>query len=194
MIKALQKSRKPVPNYLNQLAHELSAMRESAVFSMYCFWTGEVRLGNLDGVLTTMPGFLGGREVVEVTYDPSLIPYSKLLNIANQQKCATKVFTRNNQQQATAHKLVGERAERNDGAIRPDREPKYQLIRSPLKYLPMTPMQQTKVNAAYGQRKDYTVFLSPRQKSLLQRIRENPTSPWPLAIGQPFESAWANIK
>jgi hypothetical protein len=43
---------------------------KTAVFSMYCYWTGEAALDRVPGVLETRIGEWDG-EVVEVTYDAS---------------------------------------------------------------------------------------------------------------------------
>ncbi len=47
------------------------ASTEKAVFSMYCYWTGEATVGKVPGVVRTRIGDFGGNEVVEVTYDPA---------------------------------------------------------------------------------------------------------------------------
>ena len=43
---------------------------ESAVFSMYCYWSGEATVGRVEGVIRTRIGHLEGSEVVQVEYDP----------------------------------------------------------------------------------------------------------------------------
>lgn len=48
-----------------------SAKTEKAVFSMYCYWTGEATVGQVPGVVRTRIGSSGGSEVVEVEFDPS---------------------------------------------------------------------------------------------------------------------------
>jgi hypothetical protein len=47
------------------------AKTERAVFSMYCYWTGEATVGQVPGVVRTRIGSLGGNEVVEVEFDPT---------------------------------------------------------------------------------------------------------------------------
>jgi hypothetical protein len=51
---------------------------ETAVFSMYCYWTGEATVGKVPGVVRTRIGDLGGNEVVEVTYDPARTDVGRL--------------------------------------------------------------------------------------------------------------------
>ena len=80
---ALHKSGRPLPGYLSVLQEELKpAARQTAHFSMGCFWSGEVCLGAIEGVLSSRTGFGGGRERVEVTYDPARIDRSTLLRRA----------------------------------------------------------------------------------------------------------------
>jgi hypothetical protein len=54
------------------------AFTETAVFSMYCYWTGEATVGKVPGVVRTRIGDLGGNEVVEVTYDPARTDVGRL--------------------------------------------------------------------------------------------------------------------
>ena len=46
------------------------AKTRTALFNMYCYWTGEATLGRVPGVVKTRIGELSG-EVVEVEYDPA---------------------------------------------------------------------------------------------------------------------------
>lgn len=135
------------------------AATETATFGMYCFWSGEVAIGGLDGVLSTQAGFLDGHEVVEVTYDPRVIPFERLYSSAKAAGQADHVFARTaNQAKAVAH------AKRTDAPIRvSEKDDKYQMKRHPLNAVPMSDVQRTKVNAAIGRGQDPTPYLSPRQ-------------------------------
>lgn len=50
-----------------------------ALFSMYCYWSGEATVGQVPGVVATRIGDLKGNEVVEVTYDPRRTGLSELV-------------------------------------------------------------------------------------------------------------------
>ena len=89
MQKGLVKADRPVPAWFELVVEELSADAdrcERAVFAMPCFWTGEVELGRLDGVLATRPGFAAGREVVEVEFDAGRLTYDSLIAAGSLQK------------------------------------------------------------------------------------------------------------
>ena len=73
-------------------------MIESATFGAGCFWCSEMSFSDVNGVLSTTVGYMGGTkedptydavcggdtgyiEVVEISFDPGIIPYQKLLDI-----------------------------------------------------------------------------------------------------------------
>jgi hypothetical protein len=53
---------------------------------MYRFWTGEMLLGQLDGVVTTEAGFMSGREMVLVRYEPAIISLPNLIAAAEKKR------------------------------------------------------------------------------------------------------------
>ena len=59
---------------------------------MGCFWTGEMQIGQLDGVVTTEAGFIGGREVTLVKYDPAILSLNRLAGAAGRVRCADAVY------------------------------------------------------------------------------------------------------
>lgn len=73
-------------------------MTKKAILAGGCFWCTEAIYKRLRGVISVVPGYTGGKnenptyeevstgetghaEAIEVEYDPTLIPYEKLLNI-----------------------------------------------------------------------------------------------------------------
>lgn len=174
MREALRNAHRPVPAYLELLIEEERARGGSpstATFAMHCFWEGEVKLGAVDGVLETKPGFTEGREVVRVTYDRSRLSQDAL---------------------ARAAERLGYRAQ--DGAFRSsDRDDKYQLRSSPLRFVPMTETQKAKVNSAVGRGEDPASYLSPRQQQLLEQASTN-RPPWPAVLDLGVREAFARVE
>jgi len=146
---------------------------EKATFAMGCYYHGEERLGSLDGVLETRAGILDGREVVEVTFDPSELPFEQLLRDARKLECTSRVYAHTDDQLRVAEAVAGNKAVRLSEPARDaiPRDRLFSLGTSNLRYLPLTPMQATKINADLGlQRGDGTAWLSPHQLELLARI------------------------
>ena len=175
MVFALQAAEKEIPVYLNLLKQSLEAGAsgmETATFSMYCFWTGEKKLGSMDGVLETQPGFKNGHEVVEVKYNPILI--SKVDLMEDAEKSNFKLME-------------------NNSKFKMDKEPKYYLSKSIYRFIPMTQLQATKVNAKIGSHQTPDMYLSPKQLELLKEIKNSPKKKWKSAINVDLEKAWDRI-
>lgn len=98
--------------------------------AQHCFWTGEAKLGALDGVVRTEAGFLDGNEVTLVDYDPGKLPLADLTRKAKAAGVATRVF---------------ESVEGYQKA--PISDQKRQLQGTKYARLKLTPEQATKVNA-----------------------------------------------
>lgn len=136
------------PDYLNLLQQELEGQDgKTTYYQMYCFWSGESKLGAAEGVLATEPGFMNGAEVVKVSYDPEIISQKELDKIAEAASCkkVTKV-----------------------GKYRKDKDPQYYLKHSPYRFVPLLEIQKTKINAALTQRQDPKRYLSPTQLEWLE--------------------------
>lgn len=168
MIATLTKAKRSVPAYLPLLAAEHSPGLKQAVFTMFCFWTGEMALGQIDGVITTEAGFMGGREVTLVRYDPAVIALPKLIAAAEKVECANAVHV-------PAADLADAKASRlSVGTISgyraaPASDQKKPLDGTAVRNLAMSAAQATKVNAWL--RVDLTKaqsFLAPSQTRLLR--------------------------
>lgn len=186
MTTALKKTGREIPGYLKLLEEESlakAATSERAVFAMACFWEGEGRLGALSGVVESRIGTMKGREVVEVTFDPRRVSYETLVKKALEMKCADHVFTRSEAQQATAAKLAKDKAVFTNEEIRYEKEQKHHLYATPYRFLPMTLIQASRVNAALAQNQDPAPFLSPRQLELFAKIKAKQNARWQAAPG-----------
>lgn len=167
-----------VPSYLELWHKELTGQnsKEEAFLSMYCFWTGEKEIAQIDGILGTEAGFMHGREVVKITYDSNKTDLKKVVKSAEKVQCADQVFADGNHTQKIDKKV---------GRYRKDREDKFYLTKSPLRFVPMTNLQATKVNSALGTNQDPLVFLSDRQIALHRSNTQQNSY-----IGEDFVSAW----
>lgn len=173
MAESLEKAKRPVPAYLKLAVAEFAPKKaETAVFAMHCYWEGEAKLGALDGVIFTRIGELAKAEVVEVTFDPAVIDYKKLVEKAKEMDCTHAVFARTDAQAKTAKEVVGEKkVVRSDKEIDADTQQQYHLAQVPrYHYLPLTMAQATKVNAALANKKSPDEFLSPLQLALYARF------------------------
>jgi len=194
MIEVLKQEQKAIPPYLDLLHEELMIKAqgtETAYLSMYCFWSGEKKIADIDGVIETQAGFMDGREVVKVDFSPSIISYDDLLKSAKTKSCAGHVYSDNLVQQLTAEKVVGSEHASEKKSFRMDKETKYYLYKSSYKYIPMTKLQAVKANSLIGQGQSPNEVLSPRQVALLKYIQEHPNKKWKSAINKDITEAWA---
>lgn len=197
MLLALDASNKVAPRYLQLLGEELQAEAvgtKEATLAMYCFWTGEKEIGKIPGVVSTEAGFMGGREVVQVEYNPLVVNYEGLVKQAKQASCASHVFTENSKEETAANKVVGNNAISKKGNYRPDKEPKYYLSKTIWKYVPMTKLQAVKANSLVGQGQPPASVLSPRQIELTRFIEKNRNKKWKDLIGVDFLEGWAFVE
>jgi hypothetical protein len=93
MCEALRRANRTVPKYLTTLAMNDPRNTALVAFAMSCFWTGEFQLGNIDGVVATEAGWLDGREVTLLKYNPELISLTQLAERAANVRCAQKMYT-----------------------------------------------------------------------------------------------------
>ena len=169
MIASLDAAKRPVPNYLQALADAtLSDTRKSQVaLAMHCFWTGEMKLGQIDGVLETEAGFIDGHEVTLVTYDPSRMGLNTLISMAKKLSCAQQVYL---EKRSTS--LKGAKTVRFSKDYRKARESdqRRQLQGTAFAKLDLNPVQETKVNAwCRVDPKKALSWLSPAQRVQVER-------------------------
>ncbi|MBK8152882.1 MAG: thioredoxin family protein [Saprospiraceae bacterium] len=185
---SLIKSGKLVPQYLQLLEDELQAQSsgvESLTVGMYCFWSGEKTYGKLDGVVATKAGFVNGKEVVQVQYDPKKTSAKIILEEGRKSACADAVYLDKTQKLDASVQI-----ERKSGSgFREDREVKYYLQHHDLRYIPMTETQSARVNSALALSLEPTIYLSPRQNRLLQKVKSSSSkSGFENYIGKPIST------
>ncbi len=193
MVKALQNEGKAVPKYMDLLHQELMAEAnglEKVNFSMYCFWTGEKEIGQVDGVIHTRPGFMHGKEVVEVEYDPNIVTLKQLTRKAKSAKCASDVYVEHTHQFSDAQEVVGAGNVNTSADFRLDKEPKYYLSKTIYRHLPMTKLQAVKANALIGKQQSPNHLFSGRQLKKLETIQLSPKNNWPIAIEKDIMESW----
>ncbi len=170
LAEAIKTSGQKVPAFLtNVMIPESNPDTSLAVFAMYCFWTGEAKLGSLDGVIATEAGFYDGKEVVVVRYDDKKIKLLDLVRAAEEFDCAHAVYlpTQQERQQIAKQTRLKNVALFNfqDGYRRaPQSDQKKQIASNKiLESLKLTPMQWTKLNARGFSKDPPQKWLSPRQ-------------------------------
>ncbi|MCA8954083.1 MAG: hypothetical protein KDE27_31535 [Planctomycetes bacterium] len=146
--------------------------------------------------MATRAGWLDGHEVTEVWFDPAALSFAELLAAGREHDCARLAWTTTNAQFELARTKLGDGAKRLTTEPRADREPKYYLLQTPYRHVPMTAAQAARCNAALapGAKVDAKRWLSPRQLRLLERIAADGEREWPVAIGQPIADAWARLE
>ena len=179
MAKALEVSKKSSQGSAKKSeSSSQAASNKVAAFAMYCFWTGEAKLGSLDGVTETEAGFYDGHEVVVVKYNDKEIDLLTLVGEAEKFDCASAVYLPD----AADRKLVKDKTrlrtvknfDFSSGYRRaPESDQKRQLssAKSMLKKLDLTPQQWTKLNSRGVSGDSVRELLSPSQYSALKGAR-----------------------
>lgn len=169
MVEALQAAKRPVPPYLLALAREYDPSQlQTCALAMSCFWTGEHRLGQVDGVVTTEAGWLDGREVTRVTYRNDLLSLPSLVQQAAQAGCAQKVYLPAGVSGSFGHTPAGVLDQTYRRAKSSDQKKQLERWTALQKVPHLTEAQRTKLNAfAPNQRDQALRWLSPRQRAAL---------------------------
>jgi len=174
MEKALLLQNRKIPEYFEILGEELHATntKKTAYYTMYCFWSGEAHFGKKEGVLSTEAGFMAGHEVVKVEYDESIMSKRSLDKHGKNGQCHGISF---------------------DNKYRKDKDPQYYLKRSNYKFLPLSNLQKTKINASLKDGLDPLDYLSPKQNKWLQIIEKEKLELNPNSYDEPFMQAWTEV-
>ncbi len=182
LVASLEAANRGVPEYVKlvaadaNLAPDAASKLGKATFAMHCYWEGEAKLGKLSGVLSTRAAWVDGKEVVDITYDPSSLDYGHLVEKARSMECASTVYARTAEQFDIAKKLVGNHSQLVPADFDPrsaaDSEQKYYLRNSAYAKLVLSELQAVKINSLLADSKvaasDIEALLSPRQQKQLQ--------------------------
>lgn len=100
MARALRQAGRTPPASLLRLAgflptSQTKATPLTAAFAMYCFWDGEAKFATVRGVTETEAAFIDGREVVRLTFDPSVVSWADLVRTAESFDCAHHIYAPN---------------------------------------------------------------------------------------------------
>jgi len=164
---ALHAAGRDVPPYLSWVLDEATlADAARATFATSCFWEGEACLGALPSVRATRAAWSGGHEVVEVWFDGESTSYRELLGRVRDLGCADRVVVGDGAEDADARAVFGSAVLEADAPPRPAgaSDQKHHLRASPLRAYALTPLQQTRLNAALAAGRDPRPWLSPRQR------------------------------
>lgn len=171
MMQALNAARRPVPLYLMVVALEHDTSNQGTVaFAMSCFWTGEYKLGKLEGVISTEAGWYDKREVTLLRYHTSLTDLDRLARQASQERCAQAVYVEPGaflDRKRFPVKVLDLQAYRTGSKSDQKKQINDWLEKQQDLYL--TPMQMTKLNSLIVDDKQEAIsWLSPRQREKLK--------------------------
>lgn len=138
---------------------------------MHCFWTGEMQLGAIDGVVNTEAGWIGNREVTLVTYHTDHIKLTDLITKAAAIDCAHTIYLKTDAERKLASdnkKLKISILDRRYRKAKAD-DQKKQIQGTIYSKLKLSPIQATKVNAfARRNSKKANSYLTADQTSKLK--------------------------
>lgn len=151
-----------------------STKTETAVFSMYCYWTGEATIGEVPGVVRTRVGSLGGNEVVEVEYDPARTDVGRLAQALKRRNSFHALIAPDREAAARASRILPPSdVEVRSGRVRYTEEPKHSLrvVHPELLDLDLTEAQAIALNTWSHFGGPMPDVLTAEQKARLRRAR-----------------------
>lgn len=147
------------------------AATKRVVFAQSCFWTGEMKLGQIEGVVRTEAGFFKGREVTLVEYAPERIALEDLARRARQAGVADTAYLEDGSQRPLGGVPLGPPLDRTYHAA-PASDQKKQIEDTPFARLQLSPEQATKVNAFVRQDENKAIaWLNPLQREQVKGAR-----------------------
>lgn len=167
MQQALAAAGRKAPEYLGWIDPLATTPRERVTLETHCFWEGEACIGGHPAVTATRASWDSGAEVVEVWFDPTRAEPAEILTYAHKRGCGEKVVLHNETQRVAAEDSFGQAVRTSASPPRPAKasDQKRHWKRSALRDLPLTRLQQARVNAALAMGSDPHRWLSPRQRA-----------------------------
>ena len=150
------------------------AKTETAVFSMYCYWTGEAAVGQVPGVVSTRIGSLGGNEVVEVEYDPARTDVGRLAQALKRRSSFHALLAPDREAAVRASRLLpASDVEVRSGRVRYTEEPKHSLrvVHPELLDLDLTEAQAIALNSWSHFGGPMPDVLTAEQKAQLKKMK-----------------------
>lgn len=147
---------------------------ERVVFEQYCFWTGEMKLGQVDGVIRTEAGFFQGHEVTLVDFDPARVSLEQLARRAREAGVGDRLHLPAGSHFAGTSIGGVPLGVAIDGRYRPApaSDQKKQMQGTALARLDLTPEEATKVNAfVRADPRKALESLGPKQRAQLAATR-----------------------
>ncbi len=176
MVETLETAGRDVPQWLTLAAMATDTKNQAeATFTMFCYFTGEATIGAIDGVVNVRSGFQGKHEAVFVTYHKPSVKFADIVEKSKAASCASLVYTTTEDQKSVAADIVGDKKAimLEDPAKKKytsDNHQRVGLNNSIYKWLPLTPAQSTKVNAAIKNKTDINIWLTPSQIEMHKTI------------------------
>ncbi len=170
MVEALKEAKRPIPQYLESVAVENNKKNHAVIaFGVHCFWTGEMKLGKIEGVVSTEAGWIEDREVTKVVYDKEKVTLQALAKKACDAKLAIKIYTSGNEVKTLNGVPTGRFDARYRKAKASDQKKQIEGWRALLDLPGLTEMQKTKINAFLPLARSKALeWLSPRQRHYLK--------------------------
>eukprot|EP00816_Leptocylindrus_hargravesii_P011769 CAMPEP_0196816070 /NCGR_PEP_ID=MMETSP1362-20130617/53397_1 /TAXON_ID=163516 /ORGANISM="Leptocylindrus danicus, Strain CCMP1856" /LENGTH=359 /DNA_ID=CAMNT_0042193273 /DNA_START=109 /DNA_END=1185 /DNA_ORIENTATION=+ len=195
----------PYPRYLKHVmiserAHELNAVSQ-IFFGTSCFWVGEAELGAGHGVLATQNAWLGGREIVIVSYDNKITSYQELVRFAIAKDVVEIIYYCSDTEKNVATRQVELKMATCEvarltgsvgGSVQLEHDTKNFIARTVFRYVPLTKYQSSRINSALFHHKEEegVALLSPRQSAIFRSICSNPEKEREEVIDSPIHAAW----
>ena len=140
-------------------------------FAQHCFWTGEMKLGQIEGVVRTEAGFFKGREVTLVEYVPEQVALEDLARRAKQAGVADAVHLDAGSPRSLAGITAGQPLDESYRKA-PASDQKKQIEGTPFARLQLSAAQATKVNAFARENPAKALeWLSPAQREQVKGAR-----------------------